>query len=284
MQAQTTFEEKNWKVTLPLEGSGGKAKEVFPPFGNYDGCFTKLSDGSMQMTAAVTGFTTKGSSYPRSEFREMNLDGTKAAWSTDSGKHSMIYTASVTEFPPVKQQVVTGQIHDDEDDVIMIRHTNDKKLIEVIQDTTKYGILDDTYEIGQKYTISIVTEKSSIVVSYQKEGGHLKVVNIPNMKYKGCYFKTGCYTQSNESKESSKVGAGSVRIYGAIVRHTDDSIVKPTPTPRPIPTQTPPQPIPTPAPTPSQKPNCTITFGEDQNGTIVCYGPVYINGTVFIKQ
>lgn len=248
---QTTIEEKNWKLTLPLEGNNGKAKEVFPPFIDYKDCFEKMKDGSFIMTAAINGFTTKGSSYPRSEFREMNLDGSKAAWSTTSGKHVMTYSASVVEFPPTKQQVVTGQIHDDEDDVIMIRHTNDKKIIEVIQDTTKYGILDDKYEVGQIYTIRISAQDGKIVVSYQKDGqsdNEIKIINIPNMKYTGCYFKTGCYTQSNLSKEPSGKGKGSVRLYGAIVRHGDNE--QPIPIPNPIP-----QPVPKPNPTPTPQPD-----------------------------
>lgn len=245
------FEEKNWKLTLPLEGNKGSAKEVFAPFVDYPGCFERMPDGSFKMTAAVDGFTTKGSSYPRSEFREMNLDGSKAAWSTTSGKHSMVYRAAVTEFPPTKQQVVTGQIHDDEDDVIMIRHTNDKKIIEVIQDTTKYGILDDNYEVGQIYTITITAQDGKIVVSYKKEGGSEKVINIPNMKYTGCYFKTGCYTQSNLSKEPSGKGKGIVRLYSALVSHGEAGS-EPTPVPIPVP-EPEPTPVPAPVPNPDDK-------------------------------
>jgi poly(beta-D-mannuronate) lyase len=298
---QTKFNEKNWKLTIPIKDNNAEnAKEILPPFENTIH-FVKQSDNSFQMTAPVNGATTKGSSYPRCEFREMNLDGSKAAWSTASEKHTMIYTSAVTQFPPVKQQVVTGQIHDSEDDVIMIRHTNNKKLIEVIQDTTKYGILDENYEIGQKYTICIKVDNGTITVLYKKSvptGVVSTSVTIPNMKYNGCYFKVGCYTQSNVSKESSEDGAGSVRLYGATVTHEKNSSA-PAPKPstdvpiqKPVPSTDVPIQKPVPSIDPSNpqqsipKPSCIINFDNETNSqkpTIICYGTVYINGSVYIK-
>ena len=78
-----------WKLTTPIDGtdSGDSADEVKQPalktLDNKD-YFDRRSDGSILFRARVDGATTSGSSFPRSELREMTQDGqyNRAAWSS----------------------------------------------------------------------------------------------------------------------------------------------------------------------------------------------------------
>src|SRR5918995_7031556 len=78
----------NWKITLPVDQSGtlsGTAVEVQNLSGYKNSkYFYTGSDGAMVFYAPVDGATTKGSSYARSELREMN-GSEKAAWDLSKG-------------------------------------------------------------------------------------------------------------------------------------------------------------------------------------------------------
>src|SRR5258707_306215 len=64
---------------------------------------------------------TSGSSYPRSELREMSNGGTmQASWSSTSGINTLVVREASTHLPVVKPQVVTAQIHNATSDVIEI--------------------------------------------------------------------------------------------------------------------------------------------------------------------
>jgi poly(beta-D-mannuronate) lyase len=156
--------------------------------------------------------TTDGSDDPRSELREM-IDGGKkeAAWSNASGDHIMTITQAITAVPPRKPQVVAGQIHDDEDDVVMIRLEKSRLLVEA--DGDEVGVLNPAYSLGTKFTVQIratpagikITYDGKTSVMYDKVGGDF-------------YFKAGCYTQSN-TDEDAPDAAGEVVIYDLKVQH-----------------------------------------------------------------
>jgi hypothetical protein len=71
-------------------------------------------------TADAGGVTTKNSTYPRSELREMNGDE-MASWSNRTGTHTLSVRQAVTELPKAKPELVTAQIHDAESDVMEVR-------------------------------------------------------------------------------------------------------------------------------------------------------------------
>jgi hypothetical protein len=47
--------------------------------------------------------------------------GAPASWSNESGTHTMRLRQAVTKLPEAKPHVVTAQIHDEDDDVVMVR-------------------------------------------------------------------------------------------------------------------------------------------------------------------
>ena len=73
------FDLSHWKLTLPVSASGtavGKAMEIPATklsAGYTDAqCFHTGTNGEMVFWCPVTGATTEGSEYPRTELREVN--------------------------------------------------------------------------------------------------------------------------------------------------------------------------------------------------------------------
>ena len=218
----------NWKITLPIAATGSStAMEIKQPqLATYsiDPYFVANPGGAgVQFRAPVGGATTSGSSYPRSELREMTTSGTQnASWSTSSGKHTMTVTASATHLPAVKSQVVTAQIHDASNDVIevvadglRVNAPGSYSICLRYNGATQSPCMDLYYKSGTAYT-----------VRFNASGGHIKVLYNGVQKYdfkdnrSGCYFKAGAYTQSNPSKGDAPTDYGNVIIYGLQVTHT----------------------------------------------------------------
>src|SRR5664280_1045336 len=82
------FDLSHWKLTLPVDGSGttnGTATEIHTPqlVAGYTNAFYFYTgpDGAMVFWCQVTGATTSGSDYPRSELRELlNPDDNSVNW------------------------------------------------------------------------------------------------------------------------------------------------------------------------------------------------------------
>lgn len=204
----------NWKLTLP-SGKKGSPQEVLQPalkdFTN-EYFYIDSAKSCTVFKANCGGFTTSGSSYPRSELREMNGKAL-AAWDLSKGVHKMTWTAAITNIPVVKPQVVVGQIHDSQDDVFFIRLS--KNILEVVHDSAKYGVLDSNYILGTKYKMSITVTNGSVSVTYNDT----KTVNFKPKPSKTNYFKLGMYTQSNPSKGDKPDAFGQVEIYECSVEH-----------------------------------------------------------------
>jgi hypothetical protein len=205
----------NWKLTLPT--GGDEAEDVTQPKLNKfrDPRFfhtTPAGDGVV-FRAPVGGATTGNSEYPRSELREMTDGGKKeASWSGKSGTHIMTITEAITALPQGKPQVVAGQIHDDEDDVIMVRLNGTKLFAEA--DGKQVGVLDPAYQLGTRFTVQIVATHGRIRVTYNG-------VKTVGLKRDGSdyYFKAGCYTQANDDN-SEKGSYGEVVINALTVQHS----------------------------------------------------------------
>ena len=157
--------------------------------------------------APCGGDTTKSSKYPRSELRELDRNGKPAAWSSDDDQpHFLKVELAITATPPKKQHVVCAQVHDAEDDVLMIRLEKRKLFVE--RNSTGDVTLDENYELGKRVQVTLRASRGSIAVEYNGE---------QKLSWKtsrsGCYFKAGCYTQSNPARGDAAESAGEVMIY-----------------------------------------------------------------------
>jgi len=214
----------SWKLTLPTGDDESPTEVKQPELADYTNAdWFKLNDTKTAVTfrAPVNGVTTSGSGYPRSELREMEQDGkTKANWSSTSGTHTMLLEESVTAVPSVKKQVVAAQIHDADDDVLVIRLDYPRLYVNV--DGKNKLMLDQNYTLGRKFTIKLVVSQGKTNVYYNNS---VKPVYTLNKNYKSSYFKAGAYTQSNCEKEvvpwlCNDKNYGEVQIYSLKVSHT----------------------------------------------------------------
>lgn len=209
---------KNWYVTLPI-GKKSKPTCIYnPELQNYEHdkhFYTNRDDNgdAVVFMAHCGGITTSGSKYPRSELREMN-GKEHALWSTTKGVHTMTTTACVKNLPLKKPQVVLGQIHNGKDDVLKIR-LNDNKL-EVTHDGSGTIVLDKDYKLGEKISLKLRATGGVMEVYYNDmDTPKLKLPDKTNT----CFFKMGCYTQSNISKGDKSDAYAEVWVYTLDVKH-----------------------------------------------------------------
>jgi hypothetical protein len=211
-----------WKVTLPVNAElqlSGRAGEILQPAlatFTHPAYFAVHGNG-VRFRAPVNSVTTSGSSYPRSELREMNPGGlTNASWSTEEGTHTMVLDQAITAVPAAKRHVVAGQIHDGKDDVITIRLEQPRLYVD--HNGTPGSTLTSSYVIGTRFTVRIEASGGQIRVFYN---GSATPADTFARAGGGMYFKAGAYTQSNCTRETrcAEDNFGEVVIYGLSVKH-----------------------------------------------------------------
>ncbi|QDT17941.1 polysaccharide lyase family 7 protein [Alienimonas californiensis] len=210
-----------WKLTLPVDTPRAGSPDEVPAgeLGTFvDPRFFFLSDqpSGVAFRAPCGGRTTKNSGYPRCELRELTADGAKpAAWATgDGGRHTLTATLAVTALPAVKPHVVCAQIHDADDDLLMVRLEGRKLFVE--RNDVGDVPLDGDYRLGTPFELKIEAADGVVRVWYE---GELKL-SWP-VKAKGCYFKVGCYTQSNVAKGDAADAYGEVVVSRLRAEHSE---------------------------------------------------------------
>ncbi len=213
----TLLDLTNWKLTLPIGGSHKPTEIEQPALAGYSVSpyFVLNPAGTgVVFQANAGGVTTSNSGYPRSELREMTGGGRdEASWSTTSGTSTMVVREAVTHLTVAKPQVTVAQVHDDEDDVLVVRLDGPHHLY-AEHDGTNYGDLDTGYQLGTAFTVQVTASGGHIRISYN---------GVPKVDYakssSGDYFKAGCYTQSNPDKGDAADAYAQVVIYALTVTH-----------------------------------------------------------------
>ncbi|MGW8184625.1 MAG: polysaccharide lyase family 7 protein [Candidatus Moraniibacteriota bacterium] len=216
----------NWKLNLPLISIDDEEKPLEirqPELATYQmGPWFKSTPDKKGIVfrAPVNAPTTSNSNYPRSELREMTADGKdEFFWPSDKGTHTLFLEQAITATPKNKKDVVAGQIHGDDDDLIVIRLEDQKLLLSRGKSTL--ATLDENYTLGKIFTIKFVAQNGKIATYYNDS---LPPVHTLEKKVKQAYFKVGVYTQSNcETEELSELCSannyGEVIIYQLKVSH-----------------------------------------------------------------
>lgn len=209
-----------WKLTLPV--GAGEPDEIEPPkllsFVDNKHFFVSKKAGGVVFRAYCDGVTTKGSRYPRCELREMKekpgggmID---AAWSTDDrATHSMMATLAITKTPDVKKHVVCAQIHDASDDVMMLRLEGTKLFVE--RNEFERIMLNRRYEFGTPVKLKLQAGSGRIKLWYNDT----QMMDWQHSR-QGCYFKVGCYTQSNRDKGDTPESYGEVVVSRLRIEHS----------------------------------------------------------------
>lgn len=209
----------NWYLTLPTGTQGSPDTVKQPALATYSSKYCELTEArdGVVFRAWHGGVTTSGSPNPRSELRETDPDGSLAKWSAAKGRHSITVEGQVNRLTKVRPHVVVAQIHGASDDVTVARVEGDQLWLTDGDNTHGY-LLDDAFTLGTRYSIGIDVDGGIITYRYN---GKLVPYTLTSSDA-GCYYKTGCYLQSNPKSapgESTSEFA-EVVLYSATVTHT----------------------------------------------------------------
>lgn len=237
----------NWKLTLPVDGDGDdRADEIRQPClavacydpkrKMYDNPAFKVPFSSVWFhvtddrdgvvfRAPVNGATTSGSENSRSELRELapadeDGDEVEARWSNKgSAVHTMDLEQAIMSTPRRYRSVVTAQIHNDDDDVILIKY-RDGRLFANADRGDFDETLDENYRLGTRFKLRIRATRGLIRVTYNDTKTVVYKKDSDTM-----YFKAGAYNQSNLEKypDESPNSYGEVVIYKLKVTHVGGS-------------------------------------------------------------
>jgi poly(beta-D-mannuronate) lyase len=209
----------DWKLTLPIDTNlAGTPDEILQPelatFSLDPYFHLNARSNGVVFRAHCGGVTTSGSAYPRSELREMTNTGQDlAAWSTTSGKHTMVVRQAILHTPVVKPDVTVAQIHDATDHPFAIE-LEDGKRLSIVAGGNTVAVVDPNYALGTPYDLSITASAGRVVVLYN---------GVQKIDYDfastGCYFKVGCYTLSNTAQGDAPDAYGEVVVYDLAVSH-----------------------------------------------------------------
>ena len=211
----------NWKVTLPVGDEEEPAEVEQPELATFTAqpWFVPTEDCTgVRFRSAVDGVTTGGSSYPRSELREMTGDGSdEAEWSTSDGTHTMVVNEAITHLPNDKPHVVAGQIHGGDDDLTVFR-LQDTKLYVTNGDDSTYHLVTDEYVLGTPFEAKFVAHDGQIDAYYNGE-----LETTIEVDSSTAYFKVGAYTQANcdNSDPCDEANYGEVVVDSVTVSHED---------------------------------------------------------------
>jgi hypothetical protein len=237
------FDLDHWKLQLPVNSSGelsgttdaaevsvtqlnnGLTNAYFNGFTNA--YFYTGADGEMVFWAPVTGATTSGTTYPRSELREMlNTNNTSVNWK-GYGAHALNVQCKVLQVPS-SGKVIIGQIKGFTGNaypLVKILYYNGT--VQGIVKTNSSNDASDykfpTVNVGLgnsiNYQVQMVNGLITIAVS-GSSGGVTNALNVfqtdPDWATNTLYFKAGDYCQDNGGTDTE---GSRVAIYALAASH-----------------------------------------------------------------
>jgi hypothetical protein len=190
----TILDLSRWKLTLPT-GSAHRPMQILPlDLGQMLGSpffQTNPTCNGVVFRAPVTGVTTPGSHYPRSELREMADESAPAAWSSTVGTHWLVVYEAFTALPRGKPELVGAQVHDATEDISVFRLEGTHLWI-TNGNNPHYQLITDHYELGTIFAAGYLVANGQIGAYYNG-----KLVAQINRAFSNAYFKAGAYTQAN---------------------------------------------------------------------------------------
>jgi hypothetical protein len=219
------FDLRHWKLTLPdAEASEVQPAELARYSSDY---FFSTEDGAMVFRAPVSGGSTKNSSYPRSELREMiNPDDDNQNWTAD-GTHVLSATCQVVNMPD-QGKIIVGQIHGFQARPLVKLQWQEGKINALV----KRYVDGDNEDI--KYTFRSTPGDEAFRYQIRLRDGVLEItVNDESITHNvystdsrwrdvGLYFKAGAYVQDNEGNGTAEVGE--VHFTDLATSHRDYTI------------------------------------------------------------
>ena len=191
--------------------------------------YTNPADGAMRFYAPITGDTTSGSQYPRSELREL-YSPSQSDWFDTYGT-ALLNGSLKVEQVPLTNKVVIGQIHGDVPDVVMtiLEYTAGT----VVADINYSPLVDQQVRL----TFANVGVPPTSLITYQLKmapgavfvtvNGTTQAMVVDQTQATGwpsasIYFKAGDYCQGNPTTEGANPPANdgaSTAYYSLGITH-----------------------------------------------------------------
>jgi hypothetical protein len=238
------FDLTRWKLQLPTSSADPNAllslhtgvDEVQgTALTNYTSkYFYTNADGAMRFYAPITGDTTSGSDYPRSELREL-YSSTQNSWFNTYGTAVLNGSLKVYQ-TPLTNKVIIGQIHGDVPNAVML-------ILEYISGSIEVHInYSPLVDKQVKLVLANVGAPTSGLITYQLKmipGAVFTTVNgvtqamlIDQTAATGwanasVYFKAGDYCQGNPSTEGTNPPANdgaSTAFYSLKLLHVTSAL------------------------------------------------------------
>jgi len=223
----------HWNLTLPT-GREGKP-DVVPTgqlLGGYKSEYFFFNDrGALVFWCPVTGVTTKGTHYPRSELRETDPSGSLVNWHLVDGPATLTADLAITQVPGTGRLTV-GQIHDDGTDGIksepllklvykFSKGAQTGKLVAQVRPTPEAKKSDEHVLVedlpqGTKFSYRIHLDPSRQLRVDINGGERYHGEVDPAWERQGLYFKIGSYLEDNAGDETE---GGRVEVYSLAISH-----------------------------------------------------------------
>ena len=233
------FNLTNWYLGLPVDSTNGtagnsasvSAAQLTSGYSNALYFYTGSGDGAMTFWAPVTGATTSGSSYPRSELREQIRPPSNTSNWLAYGTHIFSAQCRVTQVPSTPK-VIIGQIHGYTGAARpLIKLQISSGVIEALVKT------NSNYDADFKYVFQNVGVGNLINYQIKMENGLLtmtvngsnQTANVfltdPDWATNTMYFKAGSYCQDNTGLTNE---GGRVAFYALSLSHAPSITNQPT--------------------------------------------------------
>ncbi len=213
-----------WNLTVPATQENPLVTTQQLGNGYRSRYFRPNADGSLTFWAPVTGSTTSGSSYPRSELRETGRDGKPVFWKYDRANDRLAAVLTVERLPS-NEKLIVGQIHSKDepgsmrDPLLKIRYRKVDGIgrVEAVvrrrpgEKTCDSHLLLDGVRPGDQfgYRIDLDSRGKLQVAASSANGQSTKFSQQvdPRWKKQSLYFKAGVYVLDNKgpSTEGGRV-------------------------------------------------------------------------------
>jgi hypothetical protein len=174
------------------------------------------------MTVDPDGATTSpNTSYARAEHREMAQtdvnNANKSTWDPTVGDNDFSGFSRVMTLPPAKPGVCINQMHDQQDDVVMIKSVSLSGKIAMVLHVfgTRVAVLQADYKLGIEVYSRLRLNAGTLTVYYAESSSTTTSATVPgspvytqsgigatNLPW---YHKFGCYAQSNATTDTSGI-------------------------------------------------------------------------------
>ncbi len=227
------FDLSQWKLTLP-DATASEVKQ--PALASYTSSyFYTAADGAMVFWCPVTGGTTSGTTFPRSELREL-LDGRNSSvnWTGD-GTHILNAQCRIVQLPSTPK-VIIGQVHGYNTQTLVKLQYNDGTIEVNIRNSptgsdTKYKLFSARVGDVLTYQIKVVDGVATVTVNGTAVTQNFFASDAA-WRDVTFYFKAGAYVQDNVGPDTE---GGAVAFYQLSLTHgaTNPVVVRPTITTQP---------------------------------------------------